>query len=156
MEYRTVRETAEQWNLSPRTVQQLCAQGRVPGAVKFGKSWAVPAGADKPEDGFDGGGFPRPVFPDKAHDGAFRQGKGDVLEGKAGVGFTKPFDFNCLVHSDSSHKRVSISESSSRVRPPFLAISTACETAASARRRDSSRKSSVFFGATKQPLPATV
>ena len=50
MEYRTVRETAEQWNLSPRTVQQLCAQGRVPGAVKFGKSWAVPAGADKPED----------------------------------------------------------------------------------------------------------
>ena len=50
MEYRTVRETAEQWKLSPRTVQQLCAQGRVPGAVKFGKSWAVPAGADKPED----------------------------------------------------------------------------------------------------------
>ena len=50
MEYLTVQETAEKWGLSPRTVQQLCSQGRVPGARKFGKSWAVPAGADKPAD----------------------------------------------------------------------------------------------------------
>ena len=50
MEYLTVQETAGKWGLSPRTVQQLCSQGRVPGARKFGKSWAVPAGADKPAD----------------------------------------------------------------------------------------------------------
>ena len=57
MEYLTVRETAERWNLSPRTVQQLCAQGRVAGAQKFGKSWAIPAGAEKPEDlRLNGGG----------------------------------------------------------------------------------------------------
>lgn len=36
MDYLTVRETAETWNLSLRTVQQLCAQGRIPGAKKFG------------------------------------------------------------------------------------------------------------------------
>ena len=49
MDYLTVRETAETWNLSLRTVQQLCAQGRIPGAKKFGKFWAIPAGAAKPQ-----------------------------------------------------------------------------------------------------------
>ena len=50
MEYLTVRETAEKWNLSERTVQQLCTQGRISGAQKFGKSWAIPADAEKPGD----------------------------------------------------------------------------------------------------------
>lgn len=48
MEYMTVRQAAEKWNLSPRSVQQLCTQGRIPGAGKFGKAWAIPADADKP------------------------------------------------------------------------------------------------------------
>jgi hypothetical protein len=50
MESLTVRQAAEKWGLSPRTVQQLCTQGRIPGAQKFGKSWAIPANADRPED----------------------------------------------------------------------------------------------------------
>ena len=50
MEYLTVKETAEKWNLSDRMVQQFCVQGRIPGAQKFGKSWAVPANAEKPKD----------------------------------------------------------------------------------------------------------
>lgn len=50
MEYLTVRETAEKWNLSGRMVQQLCIDGRIPGAQKFGKSWAIPAEAEKPQD----------------------------------------------------------------------------------------------------------
>ena len=50
MEYLTVRETAEKWNLSDRMVQQFCTQGRIPGAQKFGRSWAIPADAEKPED----------------------------------------------------------------------------------------------------------
>ena len=44
----TVRQAAEKWGLSPRTVQQLCTQGRIPGAQKFGKAWAIPADAQKP------------------------------------------------------------------------------------------------------------
>ena len=48
MEYLTVRETAEKWNLSVRTVQQLCTAGRIPGAQKFGTAWAIPAEAEKP------------------------------------------------------------------------------------------------------------
>lgn len=50
MEYLTVRETAEKWRLSDRMVQQLCIDGRIPGAQKFGKSWAIPAEAEKPQD----------------------------------------------------------------------------------------------------------
>lgn len=48
MESLTVRQTAKKWNVSPRTVQQLCTQGRIPGAQKFGKAWAIPADAEKP------------------------------------------------------------------------------------------------------------
>ena len=49
MEYLTVRETAENWGLSDRTVQQFCIDGRIPGAQKFGRSWAIPADAEKPQ-----------------------------------------------------------------------------------------------------------
>mgnify|MGYP000211210195 FL=1 len=49
MKYHTVRETAKQWNLSDRTVQQFCIDGRIPGAQKFGRSWAIPADAEKPQ-----------------------------------------------------------------------------------------------------------
>ena len=50
MEYLTVRETAQKWNISPRMVQLLCTAGRIPGAQKFGTSWAIPAAAEKPRD----------------------------------------------------------------------------------------------------------
>ncbi len=50
MEYLSVRETAEKWNLSVRMVQQFCAQGRIPGARKLGKFWAIPGDAEKPQD----------------------------------------------------------------------------------------------------------
>ena len=50
MEYLTVRETAKKWNLSIRMVQQFCIAGRIPGAQKFGNSWAIPADAEKPQD----------------------------------------------------------------------------------------------------------
>lgn len=50
MESLTARQAAEKWGLAPRTVQQLCTQGRIPGAQKFGKSWAIPANAARPED----------------------------------------------------------------------------------------------------------
>lgn len=50
MEYLTVQEAAEKWNLSKRTVQQLCADGRIPGARKFTRSWAIPVNAEKPRD----------------------------------------------------------------------------------------------------------
>ena len=50
MEYLTVQEISDRWKLSKRTVQQLCATGRIPGARKFTRAWAIPADAKKPQD----------------------------------------------------------------------------------------------------------
>lgn len=49
--YTTIRETAERWDVTVRQVQYLCAKGQVEGAVKFGRSWAIPKEAKKPTDG---------------------------------------------------------------------------------------------------------
>ena len=49
MDYITVREAAEKWNISLRLAQKFCTEGRIPGAQNFGSTWAIPADADKPE-----------------------------------------------------------------------------------------------------------
>jgi len=49
--YITVRDVAEKWNMSVRQIQNLCAAGKLDGAIKFGNAWAIPEGADKPQDG---------------------------------------------------------------------------------------------------------
>ena len=49
--YLTVNEIAEKWNLSPRRIQIMCANWDIPGVVKFGRSWAIPESAQRPNDG---------------------------------------------------------------------------------------------------------
>ncbi len=49
--YLTVNEIAEKWNLSPRRIQIMCANGDIPGVVKFRRSWAIPESAERPNDG---------------------------------------------------------------------------------------------------------
>ncbi|NLL05740.1 MAG: helix-turn-helix domain-containing protein [Clostridiaceae bacterium] len=51
MDYMTAKEAAEKWAITPRRVQVLCAQGKIPGAVRFGVTWAIPKDAVKPKDG---------------------------------------------------------------------------------------------------------
>lgn len=41
-QYLTVSEYAEKTRRSPVTVRQMCANGRIEGAVKDGKSWLIP------------------------------------------------------------------------------------------------------------------
>ena len=50
MDYISIAEAAEKWGISRRRVQVLCAQGRIQGLERLGKTWAIPAGAKKPED----------------------------------------------------------------------------------------------------------
>ncbi len=50
MEYITVQEAAKKWRISDRLVQKYCAEGRIDGIRKFGKSWGIPASAVKPQD----------------------------------------------------------------------------------------------------------
>ena len=48
--YTTVAEIAKKWGVKPRTVQIMCAEGRIAGVTKFGRAWAIPVDADKPKD----------------------------------------------------------------------------------------------------------
>ena len=48
--YKTVNELAEEWGVNPRTIQTMCLDGRIQGAVKFGRDWAVPADTERPDD----------------------------------------------------------------------------------------------------------
>lgn len=48
--YLKIKEVAERWELSERRVNTLCLQGRIPGAIKFGTTWAIPEDAEKPKD----------------------------------------------------------------------------------------------------------
>ena len=50
MEYLSLRQTSEKWGISGRRIQRLCTEGRIPGAMKIGSYWAVPAEAEKPKD----------------------------------------------------------------------------------------------------------
>lgn len=50
MEYITIKEAAQKWNLSVRRVQTICLEGLVSGAMKFGHSWAIPKDAERPTD----------------------------------------------------------------------------------------------------------
>lgn len=47
--YLSVKETARKWKVSGRWVNQYIQEGRVPGVERFGKSWAIPEDAAKPE-----------------------------------------------------------------------------------------------------------
>lgn len=50
MIYITVLEAAERWGVSVRQVQRLLADNRIPGVKKYGRSWMIPADAEKPLD----------------------------------------------------------------------------------------------------------
>ena len=45
-----VKDAAALWNISERQVSGLCSRGKIPGAVKQGRSWMIPTTAEKPAD----------------------------------------------------------------------------------------------------------
>lgn len=50
MDYLTTNEIALKWNISSRMVAYYCKAGKVAGAMKKGKTWLLPAHAEKPVD----------------------------------------------------------------------------------------------------------
>lgn len=48
--YKSIKEIADEWKVSPRRVQILCTHGRIPGAYKDGRVWRIPDGSEKPDD----------------------------------------------------------------------------------------------------------
>lgn len=49
MQYLSVAEVAEKWNISERSVRNYCAHNRVEGAFITGKTWNILENAEKPE-----------------------------------------------------------------------------------------------------------
>lgn len=49
MKYVSVEKMAKLWGISPRSVRNYCAQGRIADAVLVGKTWMIPMTAVKPK-----------------------------------------------------------------------------------------------------------
>ena len=49
--YITVNQAAEKWGISDRRVRILCAEGKIPGVIREGRTWKRPENASKPDDG---------------------------------------------------------------------------------------------------------
>ena len=50
MGYLSIRQTSAKWKISSRWINDLCIEGRIPGATKIGSYWAIPEDAEKPRD----------------------------------------------------------------------------------------------------------
>ena len=50
MDYISAGDMAKKWGILPRQVQKLLTNGRIPGAVKYGRVWMIPQDAEKPTD----------------------------------------------------------------------------------------------------------
>ncbi len=50
MEYLTVTQAAEKWNISTRRVRLLCSNSEIDGVIRKGKLYMIPAETEKPLD----------------------------------------------------------------------------------------------------------
>ena len=50
MDYMTLKEASQKWNVTPRQINYLCAAGRIPGAVKMVGVQLLPKSAEKAID----------------------------------------------------------------------------------------------------------
>lgn len=62
MEYKSVAEMAGEWGISERTVRNYCADGKIPGAFLTGKTWNIPASAQRPSRGKKNTEMPRTLL----------------------------------------------------------------------------------------------
>lgn len=50
MGYLSTAQIAKRWGISARRIQILCVEGRIPTAIRIGRTWAIPDDAEKPID----------------------------------------------------------------------------------------------------------
>ena len=60
MELISVKQAAEKWGVTTRRVQDLCKQGRVPGAERWERTWMLPGDAVYPSTRKEEGPLPMP------------------------------------------------------------------------------------------------
>ena len=49
MDYITIAEMAERWNISARMIRRYCIDGRINGTIYIDNAWMIPENAEKPE-----------------------------------------------------------------------------------------------------------
>lgn len=47
---KSCKEMSAVWSISERRVRKFCEEGKIPGAVKLGRQWQIPDGAERPAD----------------------------------------------------------------------------------------------------------
>ncbi|WP_298510769.1 AAA family ATPase [uncultured Ruminobacter sp.] len=47
---KSCKEMSAVWSISERRVREFCKEGKIPGAVKLGRQWQIPDGAERPAD----------------------------------------------------------------------------------------------------------
>ncbi len=82
MKYINISEAAERWGVTVRRVQDLCKQGSIKGAVRFGRAWMIPENAEKPIDR------------------RTRHAKQQKLKGNENYRFSMPRENPFLLHTD--------------------------------------------------------
>ncbi len=50
MAYMNISTAAEKWGVTVRRVQELCKNGSIEGATRFGRAWMIPEDTEKPTD----------------------------------------------------------------------------------------------------------
>ena len=50
MKYISTTQAAQKWNISARRVAILCAENRIDGVQRAGRSWIIPEDVEKPSD----------------------------------------------------------------------------------------------------------
>jgi len=48
--YISTEDASLKWGISKRRITFLCNEGRIPGIIKIGRTWAIPQNAKKPAD----------------------------------------------------------------------------------------------------------
>ena len=49
--YISIKEASEKWDISHSRIRLLCREGRIEGAIKIGRNWVIPSDTAKPIDG---------------------------------------------------------------------------------------------------------
>lgn len=49
--YLSINEVAEKWEVTPRRIRAMCIEGKIEGAAKLGRVWAIPVDTERPSDG---------------------------------------------------------------------------------------------------------
>lgn len=50
MDFMTLKEASEKWEVTPRRINYYCTAGRIPGAMKIATIWLITKDTGKPVD----------------------------------------------------------------------------------------------------------